>query len=117
MSNMRAVLLAKEITNAERIPNVLLLKCVPRPIRQRRAAPGLLDAYLTKLRATAADRFWQKVAKENRTNAESGPASDIEAAYCYTRWNDRQQMLAHQIAMSLTDGDWDGPRKCLSHLR
>ena len=71
--------------------------------------PGLLDAYLAKLRATAADRFWQKVAKGKPDQCWEWTGKRHRSGYCYTRWNGRQQMLAHRIAMSLTDGDWDSP--------
>ena len=71
--------------------------------------PGLLDAYLAKLHATAADRFWQKVAKGEPDQCWEWTGKRHRGGYCYTRWNGRQQMLAHRIAMSLTDGDWDSP--------
>ena len=107
-SNMRAVLLAKEITNAERYKMSFCsnacrgqsVKGVPRP--------GLLDAYLAKLRATAADRFWQKVAKGEPDQCWEWTGNRNRCGYCYTRWNGRQ-MLAHRIAIALTDGGWDSP--------
>lgn len=59
------------------------------------------------LRATALERFWQRVKKGSSSECWIWQGSILKSrGYGMVSWNGKQK-YAHRIALSLTDGDWD----------
>lgn len=59
-----------------------------------------------KLQATYAERFWARVDRKGPRDCWEWTGHASKSGYCHVR-KDSKVMLAHRVALALTDGDWD----------
>lgn len=65
-------------------------------------------ARAAKMRATAIDRFWQRVDKRGPGECWEWTALRQKRGYGIVSWHGKL-MLAHRVALNLSDGDFDSP--------